>query len=202
MKIGPKYKIARRLGAGVFDRTQTQRFAVSEARHTKNLKSKKRKQVSEYGLQLNEKQKIRYTYGVSEKQFSNYVKEAVETKGANAGEMLQRFLEQRLDNIVYRFGLAGTRAAARQMVSHGHFRVNGKRVTVPSYRTVEGDKISVREGSRKSKLFEDVTKKLDKYMYPAWLAFDPAALEGTVKGRPTKEGSLLDFGRVLEFYSR
>lgn len=202
MKIGPKYKIARRLGSAVFDRTQTQRFAVSEARHGKNLKSKKRKQVSEYGLQLNEKQRIRYTYGVSEKQFSNYVKEAVATKGANAGELLQRFLEQRLDNIVYRFGLATTRSAARQMVSHGHFRVNGTRVTVPSYRISEGDKISVREGSRKSKLFEDLTKKLDKFMYPAWLSFDPASMEGSMKSKPTKEGSLLDFGRVLEFYSR
>lgn len=202
MKIGPKYKIARRLGSPVFDKTQTQKFTASETRRGKGEKSKKRKQLSEYGQQLIEKQKIRYTYNVSERQFANYVKEAISTKGGNAGELLQHFLEIRLDNVVYRMGLAPSRQASRQMVSHGHFLVNGKRVTVPSYRLKVGDVISVREGSKKSIMFADLGSKLDKYMYPAWLSFDPGAMTGTMKSNPTREGSLLDFGRVLEFYSR
>ncbi len=202
MKIGPKYKIARRLGSPVFDKTQTQKFTLSETRHAKSGKGKKRKQLSEYGSQLIEKQKIRYTYGVSERQFENYVKEAVSTKGANAAELLQHLLEIRLDNVVYRFGLAPSRQASRQLVSHGHFLVNGKRVTVPSYRLKVGDVIAVREGSKKSVMFADLNNKLDKYMYPAWLAFDPSSMSGSLKSNPTKEGSMLDFGRVLEFYSR
>ncbi len=202
MKIGPKYKIARRLGSPVFDKTQTQKFTLSESRRAKSGKGKKKKQLSEYGQQLIEKQKIRYTYGVSEKQFKNYVEEAISTKGANASELLQHLLEIRLDNVVYRFGLAPSRQASRQMVSHGHFLVNGKRVTVPSYRLKVGDVIGVREGSKKSVMFADLNTKLDKYMYPAWLSFDPSAMSGTLKSNPTREGSLLDFGRVLEFYSR
>lgn len=201
MKIGPRYKIARRLGSAVFDKTQTQKFALSEAKHAPKTKGK-RKQLSEYGQQLLEKQKIRYTYGVAEKQFENYVKEALATKGASSADMLHEFLEVRLDNIVYRLGLAPSRQASRQMVSHGHFLVNGKRVTVPSYRMKTGDKFAVREGSKKSVLFADLTKKLDKFVNPAWLSFDAGKMQGEVKNRPTKEGAILDFARVLEFYSR
>lgn len=202
MKIGPKYKIARRIGNAIFDKTQTQKFAASEARHAKNAKSKKRKQMSEYGQQLLEKQKIRYTYNVSEKQFSNAVKEATAMKGAAASDVLHEILERRLDNVIYRFGLAPSRAQSRQMVSHGHFRVNGKKMTVPSFRVSEGDVISVKEGSKSSVLFADLSNKLDKYAYPAWLTFDAAKMEGTIKAKPGREGSMLDFARVLEFYSR
>lgn len=202
MKIGPKYKIARRLKSPVFDKTQTQKFALSESRHIKGQKRKKRQQVSEYGSQLVEKQKVRYTYGISERQFSNYVKEAVSSHGAKAGEMLQQFLEIRLDNVIYRMGLAPSRQMSRQMASHGHFLVNGVKVTVPSYRLKVGDIITVREGSKKSVMFQDLKNKLDKYMYPAWITFDPTSMTGSMKSYPTKEGSLLDFGRVLEFYSR
>ncbi len=202
MKIGPKYKIARRLGSAVFDKTMSPKFSASEARHAKNAKSKKRKQVSEYGQQLMEKQKIRYTYGISEKQFSNAVKEATATKGASASDVLHELLERRLDNVIYRFGLAPSRAMSRQMVSHGHFLVNGKKTTVPSYRVTEGDKISVKEGSKGSVMFADLTKKLDKYAYPAWITFDAGKMEGVIKAKPVREGSMLDFARVLEFYSR
>lgn len=200
-KIGPKYKIARRLGNAVFDKTLSQKFAASEARHAKNAKSKKRKQVSEYGQQLIEKQKIRYTYGVSEKQFSNYVKEAGALKGSTA-DNLHNLLERRLDNVVYRFGLAASRGMSRQMVSHGHFLVNGTKTTVPSYRISAGDVITIKEGSKGSAMFTNLKDKLDKYAYPAWLSFDPSAMKGTVKDMPTKEGAMLDFARVLEFYSR
>lgn len=200
MKIGPKYKIARRLGSAVFDKTQTAKFAATEGRIGK--KGGKKKQLSEYGLQLLEKQKIRFTYNVSEKQFSNYVKEAIATKGGSSADTLQEFLEVRLDNVVYRIGLAPTRQAARQMVSHGHFIVNGKRVTTPSFRMKVGDKVAVREGSKKSALFADLSKKIEKAVAPAWLSFNASTMEGMVKSRPTKEGALLDFARVLEFYSR
>lgn len=200
MKIGPKYKIARRLGAGVFDKTQTQKFALTEGKYSK--KGGKKKQMSEYGAQLIEKQKIRFTYGVSEKQFSNYVKEALSTKGASSADNLSELLERRLDNVVYRLALAPTRQASRQMVSHGHFLVNGKKVSVPSYRMSPGDKISVREGSRKSVMFADVSTKLEKTVFPIWLSFDPSKLEGQVKAKPSRDGAFLDFSRVLEFYSR
>lgn len=200
MKIGPKYKIARRLGAAVFDKTQTQKFALVETKAVK--KGARRKQLSEYGQQLIEKQRIRYTYNITEKQFSNYVKEAVAMKGVSSADMLQEFLEVRLDNVVYRMGLAPTRQASRQMVSHGHFLVNGRKATVPSYRLKPADKISVREGSKSSVMFADLNKKMDKFIFPVWLSFDPAKMEGVVKQKPTKEGALLDFARVLEFYSR
>src|SRR5438128_843190 len=146
MIIGPKYKIARRLGAPIFEKTQGQKYALHLER-----KGKKRgfsKPKSEYGIQMNEKQKARFTYGLSEKQFSNYVKEALSKKSSNASGMIFEFLETRLDNIIYRLGFAPTRLGARQMVSHGHIAVNGKRVTVPSKRVYLGDKIEIVERSK------------------------------------------------------
>lgn len=202
MKIGPKYKIARRLGSAVFDKTMTQKFALSEGRHSKGVKGRKRKQLSEFGGQLLEKQKIRFTYGVTEKQFANYVKKAISAKGISSADALHEVLELRLDNVIYRLGLAPSRVAARQMASHGHFMVGGKRVSVPSFALSVGDKISVREGSKKSPLFADVSKKTDIQMIPSWLTFDAGKLEATVKSRPTKDGVILDFAKVLEFYSR
>lgn len=201
MKLGPKFKIARRLGSGVFEKTQTQKFAASEDRGGAK-KGGRRKQRSEYGEQLIEKQKIRFTYNITEKQFSNYVKEALLAKGGSSADTLQELLERRLDNVVFRMGLAPSRQMSRQMVSHGHFMVNGTRTSVPSYRTKEGDTISVREGSKKTALFNDIAKKLENSIMPMWLSFDAGKLEGKVKGKPAKENAFLDFGRVLEFYSR
>ena len=132
MIIGPKYKICRRLGSGVFDQCQSQKFMLSEAKKTKVAKKGPRKQVSEYGQQLNEKQKIRFSYGISEKQLGNYVEEATSSKGSVASEKLFELLETRLDNTIYRLGLASTRRLARQMASHGHFLVNGTKTNVPS----------------------------------------------------------------------
>jgi small subunit ribosomal protein S4 len=121
MIIGPKYKICRRLGSGVFDQCQSPKFMLSEAKKTKVAKKGPRKQVSEYGQQLGEKQKIRFSYGISEKQLGNYVEEATSSKGSVASEKLFELLETRLDNTIYRLGLASTRRLARQMASHGHF---------------------------------------------------------------------------------
>lgn len=201
MIIGPKYKICRRLGSGVFDQCQTQKFMVSEGKKSKSGKGPK-KQLSEYATQLREKQKIRFSYGVSEKQLSNYVEKAVTAKGVNASEKLYELLETRLDNVIYRSGLAVTRRLARQMASHGHFLVNGVKTNVPSYHLNVGDKISVKEGSKSSVLFQDLDKKSEKFNIPAWLSLNADKLEVEVRGTPKKDDAFLDFNTVLEFYSR
>ncbi len=204
MQIGPKYKIARRLGPGVFEKTQTQKFMLSEARHARGKRSDKRpKALSDYGMQLVEKQRVRFSYGLTEKQLSNYVEKATETKGANSAEKLFGMLESRLDNVVYRLGIAHTRRLARQMVSHGHFVVNGKRTKIPSYAIKAGDIITAREGSKKSVLFADLAKKLQNYSVPKWLKFDVEKISATVEGAPALElGGIFNLNTVLEYYSR
>jgi len=198
MQARAKYKICRRLNAPVFEKCQTQKFVMSEGRRGR---AKKPKQLSDYGLQMLEKQKIRFTYGVSEKQFSNYVKKATKKKG-NAALTLQESLETRLDNIVYRMGLASTRLLARQMVSHGHFMVNGKNTTTPSYDIRPGDVISVREGSKGKALFNDLEKKMQSYTIPNWLSFDAKTMTGKVLSAPKIDDAFLNFPAVLEFYAR
>ncbi len=202
MKQVKKYKMARRLGAGVFEKCQTPKFVMSEARHAKNMKGKRPKPLSAFGHQLVEKQKVRFMYGISESQFANYVKESLTHKGAPATEYLFELLERRLDNVVYRMGLAHTRRLSRQMVSHGHILVNGKKVNVPSYRVVKGDTISVREGSKKSALFTDLVKKLKDYTSPNWVKFNPETLSGLVEGKPNNTEGFIDLATVFEFYSR
>lgn len=202
MKTVQKYKICRRLGSGVFEKCQTPKFVVSEARHAKGGKGKRPKALSGYALQFVEKQKVRFMYGISEGQFSNYINEAVAHKGTLATEQLFELLETRLDNVVYRLGLAHTRRLSRQMVSHGHITVNGKKTTVASTRVKVGDVIAVREGSKKSPLFADMAKKLKEYTLPNWLTFDVEKLSGKVAGKPKNVEGFLDLNTVLEFYSR
>lgn len=202
MKKVKKYKIGRRLGAGVFEKCQTAKFVASEARHSKNLKNKKPKMLSGYALQFVEKQKVRFMYGVSEKQLSNYIKEAVTAKGSLATEVLFELLESRLDNVVYRLGLAYTRRLSRQMTSHGHITVNGKKTTIPSYKVKIGDVIAVRDGSKKSVMFADMPKKMKEYTCPNWLTFNVDTLSGKVAGKPKNIEGFLDLNTVLEFYSR
>ena len=199
MQIRAKYKICRRLNAPVFEKCQTQKFVMSEGKHGRG---KRPKQLSEYGLQMLEKQKIRFTYGVSEKQFSNYVKKATAKKGVNSALALQEMLETRLDNVVYRMGLAHTRTLARQMVSHGHFTVNGKRMTIASHSVRPGDTITVRDGSRAKALFNDLEKRMQNYSRPNWLSFDPKTMSGKVVSAPKVDDAFLDFPAVLEFYTR
>lgn len=202
MKIAKKYKIGRRLGAGVFEKCQTAKFVASEARHLKNSKNKRPKVLSGYALQFVEKQKVRFMYNISEKQFSNYVKEAVSHKGTVATEYLFELLETRLDNVAYRLGLAHTRRLSRQMTSHGHITVNGKKTTVPSLHVKMGDIISVRLGSQKSVLFADMVKKSKEYTAPNWLTFNAETLTGSIVGKPKNIEGFLDLNTVLEFYSR
>jgi len=202
MKPVKKYKIGRRLGAGVFEKCQTTKFAMSEARHAKNAKNKRPKPLSGYAQQFLEKQKVRFMYGISERQFSNYIKEAISQKGVSANEYLFELLENRLDNVVYRLGLTHSRRLSRQMVSHGHIIVNGKKTTVPSYRVSVGDKVAIREGSKKSVLFSDMTNKMKEYTLPNWLTFNVDSLLGAIQGKPKNTEGYIDLNTVLEFYSR
>jgi small subunit ribosomal protein S4 len=199
MITGPKYKICRRLGPGIYEKCQTQKFTVSEARKGKT--KKRGKALSDYGNQLLDKQRIRFSYGVSGKQFSRYVKESMASHGS-AAEHLYEKVERRLDNVIYRVGLAHTRALARQMVTHGHFTVNGHRLDVPSYSVRPGDKIAIREGSKGKAFFQDLEKKLKNSAVPEWLKIDSATGTAEVKALPKNKESLLDFGSVIEFYSR
>ena len=203
MIIGPKYKIARRLNAPIFEKTQTQKYALSQERRAKASKSRPKAKTN-YGRQLNEKQKARFTYGVSEKQFSKYVNVVMAKKGVNQVEHLLEILENRFDNVVYRLGLASTRRFARQMVSHGHFMVNGRKLNIPSYQVALGDVITVRPGSAKTKLFANLEEKLKTHTTPAWLSFDQEKVVAKVEGAPKLVATdlLFDPKTVLEFYSR
>lgn len=201
MRLGPKYKIARRLGAPIFEKTQTQKYAIRAERKLKSKGFSRPK--SEYATQHNEKQKARMSYGVSEKQFSNYVKAALEKKASRAVPMVFENLELRLDNVVYRLGLAPTRRAARQMVSHGHIMVNGKKTTIPSRHMLIGDKINIREGSANSALFRAFKERLENVTIPEWLSFDMKKMTAEIKGMPVLGGDMLfDLNAVVEFYSR
>ncbi len=205
MKIGPRYKIARRLGAPVFEKTQTQKYAIRQGQRAEKggMGKGRPKAKSEYGLGMNEKQKARFSYGITAKQFGNYVKKAIETKG-NSSEILIRSLESRLDNVALRSGFAPTRQAARQMVSHGHLSVNGTKVTIPSYQVKVGDVIAIREGSKKKVLFATLDEKLKTVKIPSWLKLNFDKKEITVDGLPQAAQTelLFNVGTVLEFFSR
>jgi small subunit ribosomal protein S4 len=197
-----RYKICRRLGPGVYEKCQTQKFVQSEAKKSRGKKSGRPKALSDYGRQLIEKQKVRLSYGLSEKQLGNYVEKASHTKGMPVTEKLNELLETRLDNIVYRLGFAATRRFARQLVSHGHFTVNGKKTTIPSYQIRIGDVVAVREGSRKSPIFTDFDKKMKSSQWPNWLKLSPEQLQAEITGAPKNEEQFLQLDTVLEFYSR
>ena len=201
MKLGPRYKIAKRLGP-IFEKTQTRQFALSKERSAKNKKGGRRG-GSDYSRQLIEKQKMRLTYGLSEKQFSSYVKKALERKTPSV--TLFKLLESRLDSVIYRMGLSGTRRMARQMVSHGHFTVNGVRTKVPSHRIASGDAISVRDGSRGSSMFGTViVEKLKEFKSPSWVQFDIGSMEGKMATEPafSEQDAAADIGAVFEYYTR
>lgn len=196
----PKYKVCKRLGNGVYEKCQTQKFALSEARAKKTFK--RRKNLSDFGRQLLEKQKVRFAYGITEKQLRRYVDSANKSQEPTA--QLHRELEQRLDNVVYRMGLAPTRRAARQMVSHGHVTVNNKKINVPSHAVSIGDTIAVRDGSKDKTVFVANADIISKHSAPAWLSVNTKKLSAEVKNAPeTPEAqTTFDFPAVFEFYSR
>lgn len=201
MKIGPKFKIARRLGAPIFEKTQTAKYAQSVARKEKSGKSYSRPK-SEFGQALIEKQKARFTYGLSERQFRSYVDKALKT--TNPTQKLFQLLETRLDNVLFRSGLVKTRSQARQTASHGHAMVNNRRMDVPSVHLKAGDAVSVRESSAKSVLFAESAERMKTMAVPAWLEVNPEARTVKVVGEPVLEGvqNVFDLGVVIEFYNR
>lgn len=163
----------------------------------------RRKKVSEYGLQLKEKQKLKFIYGVLEKQFYHYYELAIKEEGI-AGENLIKILESRLDNVVFRMGLAITRREARQLVTHGHFCVNGKKVDIPSYRVKEGDVISLCEKSKKSKKFEQIAEVAGGRLTPMWLDVNKEKQQAKVTRQFQRDD--LDFEiaehLIIELYSK
>lgn len=203
IRIGPKYKIARRLQEKIFPKTQTTKFVIAGS-ETRKPGGNRRRNISEYGRQLMEKQKAKYTYGVAERQFLGYIKKVRAMKNVNVSEEIFKLLETRLDNVVFRLGLVHSRMFARQVVSHGHILVNGKRVTVPSYTVRPGDKITVRPQSQTKGMFTSLAERLKGYSTPTWLVFDEDKMTGEVKTAPAygETESNLNFALILEYYSR
>ena len=163
----------------------------------------RRRKVSEYGAQLREKQKVRRVYFVLERQFRRYF-EAAESRPGVTGENLLRLLETRLDNVVFRMGFAASRPQARQLVSHGHFQVNGRPTNVPSYQLRPGDRVEVREGSRKAEPFQTAPENLRSAQTPEWLTVDPDRLAGTISTLPRRDQMPQELNEqlVVEYYSR
>lgn len=203
MKTGPRYKQAKRLGASVFEKAQTQKFALSAERSAKN-KRRGRGRTSEFGKQMLEKQKVRVTYGLTERQFRNYVREALTVHGAKPADRLHELLELRLDNVAWRLGLAPTRRAARQMVAHGHVMINGTRTRVPSYALSTGDRVAVRDGSKEHGVLVGFADRFMERPLPSWLSWNPKSMEGGVTERPTAASAdpAGDLIAVLSFYTR
>jgi small subunit ribosomal protein S4 len=203
MQIGPKYKICRRLGSRVFGKCETTKFSISGSA---SGPQKRKKALSEYGLQLLEKQKVRFTYGLKERQLSTYVKKAqAKSSHSNPASELYQALESRLDNVVYRLGLAPTRSAARQLVSHGHIMVNGRRLNIPSYQVGVGEMVTIRPQSEQAGVFQTLAERLKVYQWPNWLQYDAEAKAGKVLAAPNwseTQQSDLNLAALMEFYSR
>jgi small subunit ribosomal protein S4 len=163
----------------------------------------RRRKVSEFGIQLREKQKMRRIYSVHERQFKRYF-ETAERRPGVTGENLLRLLETRLDNVVFRMGFATSRAQARQLVAHGHFTINGRTTTIPSHQVGEGDKVAVRETSRKSDYFKNARETMRGAQRPDWLSVDGDQLAGSVTTLPRRDQMPLELNEqlVVEYYSR
>lgn len=206
---GPREKIERRLGTKLFlkgERSYSPKSATVKRMYPPGVHGKNfRSRISEFGLQLQAKQKIRNTYRMMERQFKNWAKESIKSK-AETGNVLVRKLERRLDNVVFRSGLAQSRDQARQLVSHGHIVVNGRKTNISSYEVKTGDIIKVREGSLKSKYFSVLAPQwIKQYQPPGWIELDKDALTAKISGIPTVEDSGLeakDIQSLIEFYSR
>lgn len=202
---GPNCRFCRREGTKLFlkgerctlEKCGFERRSYAPGQHGQNM----RRRQSEYSVQLRAKQKLARIYGVREGQFRSYYEEATRVPGVS-GENLLRLLESRLDSVVYRLGFAPSRKAARQLVKHNHFTMNGKRVNIPSLLTGTGDHIEVAEGSRQLEVIHESLRR-SREMVP-WLSVDKANLNGTVLERPNREDipTIAEEQLVIEFYSR
>ncbi|KKM12646.1 30S ribosomal protein S4 [Clostridiales bacterium PH28_bin88] len=199
-------RLCRREGAKLYlkgDRCYSDKCAIDRRAYAPGQHGQGRKKVSEYGIQLREKQKARRIYGVLEKQFRTYFEKAERQKGVT-GENLLRVLERRLDNVVYRLGFGASRAEARQLVRHGHFAVNGRKVNIPSYQVRPGDEITVRESSKDSPKIKEMAETLVHKTPPAWLELNPEALKGRVLALPSRDQIDVPVQEhlIVEMYSR
>lgn len=193
---GPRHKLARRLGISLDGTGKDIKRNFPPGQHGHS-----RRKMSEYGTQLQEKQKLRHMYGMNEKQFYRTFVQATKMAGV-VGENFMKLLESRLDNVVYRMGFAASRPQARQLVNHGHFLVNGKRVDIPSYRVQPGDVISLREKSSNLSIVKEAVEA--RNFLPNFITFNDNALEGTFNRLPDREEMPAEINEVLivEFYSR
>ena len=203
---GPSCKLCRREGEKLFlkgDKCYTDKCPVARRPYAPGQHGQQKKKLSEYGLQLREKQKARRFYGVLEKQFRKYFEMARDMKGVT-GENLLKILESRLDNVVYRLGLATSRAEARQIVKHNHITVNGKRVNIPSYLVSPGDVIAVTEHMKNSEKVKMILESTGNKVVPSWLEFDADNLTGRVVSLPNREEIDLPVREqlIVELYSK
>jgi len=203
---GPVCKLCRREGVKLYlkgERCYTEKCAVSRRQYAPGQHGQNRKKISEYGLQLREKQKARRTYGVLEGQFRRYFEIADRKKGIT-GENLLQLLERRLDNVVYRLGFSASRAEARQLVRHGHFTVNGKKVNIPSFLVKAGDVIAVAEKSRNIARIKELAEMGGQRPVPTWLSVDYNTLQGEVVKIPTRDeiDTPVAEQMIVELYSR
>ena len=202
--LGPKLKLSRREGTDLFLKSGVRAIDTKCKIETiPGQHGARRGRLSDYGIQLREKQKVRRMYGVLEKQFRNYYKEAARLKG-NTGENLLQLLEQRLDNVVYRMGFASTRAEARQLVSHKAIVVNGKVVNIPSFNVKAEDMVAVREKAKKQARIVSALELADQREKPTWLEVDNTKMEGVFKRVPERTDLSADINEqlIVELYSK
>ena len=203
--IGPKCKLSRREGSDLFLKSRARpldskcKLETPPGQHG----ARRQRRLSDYALQLREKQKLRRVYGVLEKQFRNYYKSAAQKKGAT-GENLMSLLECRLDNVVFRMGFGCTRAESRQLVSHRAVLVNGKSVNIASYQVGADDVITIREKSRQQARIQDSLNVAEQYGFPEWVSVDTAKMEGVFKAVPERDELPPDINEqlVVELYSK
>lgn len=202
MKIGPKYKIAKRLGRAVFEKTQTPKFALVLERTNKSADGVRSR--SNYGSQLLEKQKVRFTYGITAKQLGNCVKKIILSKSRNPEEKVFAVLEKRLDNVIFRAGFASTRRQARQIVSHGHVRVNEIKTNIPSYTVKNKDKIRIKDSSKTKTIFLNINEKSKDQIIPSWMKIDYKNLTIEIIDDPkyNQRESHFNLSEVVQFYNR
>ncbi len=199
-------RLCRREGEKLFlkgDRCFTDKCGVERRKYAPGQHGQRRKKLSDYALQLREKQKAKETYGVLEKQFKRYFYIANNKKGVTGSNLLQ-LLESRLDNVVYRLGIASNRRQARQLVLHGHIKLNDRRVNIPSCLVRAGDVISVKEGSRKNVIIEENIAKIEHRGMPSWVEMDVNTLSGKVLNLPVREDIELPVQEqlIVELYSK
>jgi len=202
--VGPTCKLSRREGTDLFLKSRVRPLEQKcKMDKVPGQAGERRRRLSDYGIQMREKQKVRRIYGILERQFRIYYQRASLKKGAT-GENLLQILECRLDNVVYRMGFGATRAEARQLVSHKAIEVNGKPINIPSYQVAPADQISVREKSRKQTRIQGAIAVADQYGYPDWVDVDSKSMKGVFKRIPDRADLAADINEnlIVELYSR